>query len=44
MAQAEPRQAWYELSIKGLKDAAETVGEIALPIISTLQKIAPLLI
>lgn len=44
MAQAEPRQAWYELSIKGLKDAAEAVGEIALPIVSTLQKIATLLI
>jgi hypothetical protein len=44
MAQPEPRQEWYQLSIKGLKEAAEAVGEIGIPIIATLQKLIPLLV
>lgn len=44
MAQPEPRRAWYQLSIEGLKEAAMAVGEIATPIIATLEKLMPLLI
>ena len=41
MTLPEPRKEWYELSIKGLKEAAEAVGEIAVPIIATLKKLIP---
>lgn len=44
MAQPEPRKAWYELSLKGLKEAAEAVGEIAGPIVATVSKLLPLLV
>jgi hypothetical protein len=35
----EPRRAWYELSAKGLMDAAQAVGEIALPVITTAKAV-----
>jgi hypothetical protein len=44
MAQQEPRRAWYELSLRGLKEAAEAVGEIAKPVIETVSKLMPLLV
>jgi hypothetical protein len=44
MKQSEPRKAWYELSLKGLKEAAETIGEIASPILTTVGKLMPLLL
>jgi len=42
--QPEPRRDWYELSLKGLKEAAEAVGEIAAPIIATVKILIPLLL
>jgi hypothetical protein len=44
VAQPEPRRAWYELSLKGLKEAAEAVGSIATPIVATVTKLMPLLL
>ncbi len=42
MSQTEPRKAWYELSLKGLKEAAEAVGAIAQPIVKTVQTLTTL--
>ncbi|HEV8259360.1 MAG TPA: hypothetical protein VGQ19_01215 [Burkholderiales bacterium] len=44
IAQPEPRRAWYELSLKGLREAAEALGEIAAPVVSTVTKLMPLLL
>lgn len=44
MAQPEPRRAWYELTLNGLKEAAETVGGIAGPVLETVKKLAELLL
>jgi hypothetical protein len=35
----KPRKKWYELSAEGLKEAAETVGEIATPVLGTIGKV-----
>lgn len=40
---AEPRRKWYELSAEGLIDAAKACGELALPIIATVQRIVSML-
>jgi hypothetical protein len=39
----EPRKEWYELSAKGLIEAAKTVGEIATPVIAVVKSILALL-
>jgi hypothetical protein len=39
----EPRKEWYELSAKGLMNAAKTVGEIAMPVITVVKSILALL-
>lgn len=39
----EPRKEWYELSANGLIEAANTVGEMAKPVIATIKAILPLL-
>lgn len=44
LAQPEPDRAWYKLSLQGLKDAAEAVGDIAAPIVSVVKKLMPLLL
>lgn len=44
VASPEPERAWYEVSLKGLKEAAETVGELGKPIAATLAKLMPLLL
>lgn len=44
VARPQPRRAWYELSVKGLKEAAEAVGEIGKPILETAAKLLPLLV
>jgi len=44
LAQPEPRRKWYELSLDGIKEAAEAVGEIAGPVVKTVQKLALLLL
>lgn len=40
----KPRRKWYELSVEGLKDAAKNLGEIATPVLTTVEKIVKLLI
>lgn len=44
LARETPRRKWYELSIDGLKTAAEAVGEVGTPIVGTLKKLLPLLV
>jgi hypothetical protein len=44
MAGPKPRREWYALSLKGIKEAALTVGEIAKPILDIVAKLGPLLI
>jgi len=44
VTEAQPDQAWYELSLKGITDAALAVGAIADPIIATVKKLALLLL
>ena len=39
----KPRRKWYELSIEGIKEAAEAVGEMGKPILETTVKLLPLL-
>lgn len=38
------RRKWYELSVSGLKEAAEAIGEVGVPILKTLGKLLPALI
>jgi len=40
----EPDSRWYELSLSGLKDAAQAIGSIANPIIDIVKKLTPLLV
>lgn len=40
----EPEREWYEVSLKGLKEAAKAVGEVATPIIDIINKLSPLLL
>jgi hypothetical protein len=39
-----PRKEWYELSIKGLQNAAKAVGEVGKPILETTAKLLPLIV
>ncbi len=41
---SEPRREWYELSIKGLKDAANSIGEVAAPILSIVNQLVNFLL
>lgn len=43
-ASDEPERGWYEISLKGLKEAAQAVGAIAQPIIGILEKMTMLLL
>jgi uncharacterized RDD family membrane protein YckC len=43
VATKKPDKAWYQLSLSGIKEAAEAVGAIGKPILDTLIKIWPLL-
>ena len=40
---AAPEREWYEVSLDGLKKAAVAVGEVGVPILSTVAKLLPLL-
>ena len=42
-ARPEPRAARYKISLEGIKEAAQTLGKIAEPILSIVQKIGGLL-
>lgn len=44
ISRTKPRRKWYELSIEGLKAAAEAVGEVGKPILETTGKLLPLLV
>ena len=39
----KPRQEWYELAAKGLKNMATTVGRVGGPVISIIESLLPLL-
>ena len=39
----EPRRRFWELSVEGLKDAANAVKEVGLPVLQTIEKLVPLL-
>lgn len=41
---SKPRRRWYEVSLDGLKEAAISIGEIAIPILNILSKLRPLLL
>ena len=38
-----PRRKWYELSLAGIKEAAEKIGEFGIPILETVSRLLPLL-
>jgi hypothetical protein len=40
---ANPRRRWWELSVEGLKKAAQDVGEIGIPVVQTATSIADIL-
>jgi hypothetical protein len=44
VARDTPRRKWYELSVQGIKEAAEALGEIGKPILDTTAKLLPLLV
>ena len=44
MTSNEPDKRWYELSLEGLKEAAEAIGAIATPVIATVTKLSALLL
>ena len=44
VSKPEPRRKWYELSLDGIKEAAQTIGEIGKPVIETVLKLVPLLV
>ncbi len=44
IAKPQPRRKWYELSLQGIKEAAEAVGEVGKPIVKTVMQLLPLLV
>lgn len=44
LASEEPEKRWYEVSLDGLKEAAEAVGEIANPVLKIIGKLSTLLL
>ena len=44
LSSAKPQKRWYEVSLEGLKEAADAVGEIGIPIAKTVAKLMPLLL
>jgi hypothetical protein len=44
MAEPKPDREWYQLSLKGIKEAAEAVGAIAAPVLKTVAALSPLLL
>lgn len=44
LSRETPRRRWYELSLNGIKSAAEAVGEVGEPIIKAVSKLLPLLV
>jgi hypothetical protein len=44
MSQEKPRQKWYELSLGGLKEAAEALGAIAAPVTTIVSQLIGILL
>ena len=44
VASEKPRRKWYELSVEGIKEAANALGEMGKPILETTSKLLPLLV
>jgi hypothetical protein len=44
VAKPQPRRKWYELSLEGIKEAAEAIGEIGKPVLDTVARLLPLLV
>lgn len=44
LAKEEPKRRWYEVSLEGLKEAAQAVGELGKPILETVKALTPLLL
>ncbi|NJM10503.1 MAG: hypothetical protein HC889_00025 [Synechococcaceae cyanobacterium SM1_2_3] len=44
VVRSKPRREWYDLSIKGLVEASQAIGEIGKPIIDTAAKLLPVLV
>jgi hypothetical protein len=44
VARPQPRPKWYELSLEGIKEAAEAIGAIGKPVLETVTKLLPLLV
>jgi hypothetical protein len=43
LAKPKPRRKWWELSLEGVKEAAQALGEVGVPIVKTAMKLAALL-
>lgn len=43
LAKPKPRRKWWQLSLEGLKEAAQALGEVGVPIVQTAKKLAELL-
>lgn len=43
-ANSEPDRRWYEVSLEGIKEAAEAIGGIAAPIMAIVAKLSPFLL
>jgi tRNA A37 threonylcarbamoyltransferase TsaD len=41
---ATPDKEWYQLSFKGIKEAALAIGEAAKPVMDVAEKLSPLLL
>ncbi|NLS92516.1 MAG: hypothetical protein GXX96_10170 [Planctomycetaceae bacterium] len=44
VASDEPERRWYEVSLEGIRETAQAVGEIATPILNTVGKLSALLL
>jgi hypothetical protein len=44
MASPKPRRQWYELSIEGLKEAAQAVGDVGKPILKAAIELCAILL
>ncbi len=42
VASSQPDRRWYDLSLAGIKEAAEALGEIATPILTIVGKLTPI--
>lgn len=41
---SKPRRRWYEVTLNNLKETANSIGEIAKPVVDIVSKLAPLLL